>query len=125
MKIIIKQLSFFNHYGKNWYFRFTFFTLISYQIVFINVLFAFISRFHHLTLMILIAAVFVAVLIVVKVMTNIQKRGRDVEELIQDVADDESLPERARYKSSPQALTTLLQWFVYFFVIMTNRLLAK
>ena len=38
----------------------------------------------------------------------------DVKELLQDVADDEPLPEPARDKSSTQPLTILLQWFVYF-----------
>ena len=41
----------------------------------------------------------------------------DVEELLQDVADDEPLPEPARDKPSTQALTTLLQWFVYFLLL--------
>ena len=39
----------------------------------------------------------------------------DVEELLQDVADDEPLP--VVNKSSTQALTTLLQWFVYFLLL--------
>jgi len=40
-----------------------------------------------------------------------------VEELLQDVADDEPLPEPARHNTSTQALTTLLQWLVYFLLL--------
>lgn len=41
----------------------------------------------------------------------------DIEGLVRDVADDEPLPEPARDKSSTQALTTLLQWFIYFLLL--------
>ena len=40
-----------------------------------------------------------------------------MEELLQDVADDEPLPEPARHNTSTQALTTLLQWLVYFLLL--------
>lgn len=54
--------------------------IITYIIKFtcINILFAFISRFHHLTLMVLIAAVTAVVLIAIEVMTNIQKCGKEM-----------------------------------------------
>ena len=41
----------------------------------------------------------------------------DVEELLQDVADDEPLQEPVQENSSTQALTTLLQWLVYFLLL--------
>lgn len=41
----------------------------------------------------------------------------DVEEFLQDVADDEPLPEPPRRNLPTQALTTLLQWLVYFLLL--------
>ena len=38
---------------------------------------------------------------------------RDVDDLLEDVAGDEALPEPTHHQSSVQALTTLLQWFIY------------
>ena len=37
----------------------------------------------------------------------------EVDGLLQDVASDEPLPEPSQHQSSIQALTTLLQWFIY------------
>lgn len=39
---------------------------------------------------------------------------RDVDDLLEDVAGDDTLPEPSRHQSSVQSLTSLLQWFVYF-----------
>ena len=39
---------------------------------------------------------------------------RDVDDLLEDVAGDEALPEPCRHQSSVQSLTSLLQWFIYF-----------
>ena len=38
----------------------------------------------------------------------------DVDDLLQDVAHDEPLPEPTQYRSATKTMTTLLQWFVYF-----------
>ena len=38
----------------------------------------------------------------------------EVDDLLQDLASDEPLPEPTQHQSSIQALTTLLQWFIYF-----------
>ena len=40
----------------------------------------------------------------------------DVDELLEDVAGDEPLPEPTRHQSSVQKLTTLIQWLIYFFL---------
>lgn len=39
---------------------------------------------------------------------------RDLDDLLEDVAGDEALPEPSRHQSSVQSLTSLLQWFIYF-----------
>lgn len=37
-----------------------------------------------------------------------------VDDLLEDVANDEPLPEAIRHRSSTQTVTILLQWFIYF-----------